>query len=98
MPIYEYQCKKCSQVTEAIQKFSDPPLTKCPQCGGRLNKMMSLNAFHLKGQGWYVTDYKGKNSSSAATGSEGGAETKDSSKKKTKDQAEKKPKAEKSDT
>ncbi len=63
MPIYEYECNKCHEVTEALQKVSDPELKKCPHCGGKVHKMMSLNAFHLKGQGWYVTDYAGKNSS-----------------------------------
>lgn len=68
MPIYEYQCRKCEATTEALQKFSDPPLKKCPHCGGKLEKMMSLGAFHLKGSGWYVTDYKGKNSSTTSEG------------------------------
>ncbi len=63
MPIYEYQCDQCDEVTEALQKFSDAPLAQCPHCGGRLHKLMSLNAFHLKGGGWYVSDYKGKNAS-----------------------------------
>ena len=67
MPIYEYECNSCDQITEALQKFSDQPLTVCPNCGGKLNKIMSLNAFQLKGSGWYVTDYKGKNSSTAKT-------------------------------
>ena len=60
MPIYEYQCHKCEQVTEAMQKFSDKPLTKCPACGGKLSKLMSMNSFQLKGGGWYVTDYAKK--------------------------------------
>ena len=62
MPIYEYQCTRCRQVTEALQNFSDPSLTECPHCNGRLKKLMSLNSFHLKGSGWYVTDYAGKKS------------------------------------
>lgn len=66
MPIYEYQCQKCETITEALQKFSDRPLKKCPHCGGPLSKVMSLGAFHLKGSGWYTTDYKGKNSSTLA--------------------------------
>ena len=70
MPLYEYECSECQQVTEALQKFSDRPLSKCPQCGGRLHKLMSRNAFHLKGAGWYVTDYHGKNSSTATSDSE----------------------------
>ena len=60
MPIYEYECIKCHQTTEALQKFSDPPLSSCPHCKGKLKKLMSLNSFHLKGSGWYVTDYAGK--------------------------------------
>jgi putative FmdB family regulatory protein len=70
MPIYEYECSKCCEVTEALQKISDPPLKKCPHCGGKLNKLMSLGSFHLKGDGWYVTDYKGKNSSTASNNNE----------------------------
>jgi putative FmdB family regulatory protein len=64
VPIYEYECVKCHQTTEALQKFSDSPLTDCPHCNGRLKKLMSLNSFHLKGSGWYVTDYAGKKPSS----------------------------------
>jgi putative FmdB family regulatory protein len=57
MPLYEYQCKKCGKVFEAMQKFSDEPLKKHEKCGGKLEKLMSAPAFHLKGSGWYVTDY-----------------------------------------
>jgi putative FmdB family regulatory protein len=61
MPIYEYQCAGgCGQVVERWQKFSDAPLTVCPQCGGSLEKLISSCAFHLKGSGWYVSDYGGK--------------------------------------
>ena len=60
MPIYEYECSKCGQVTEAWQKFSDAPLTECDKCHGRLKKIISQNNFHLKGSGWYVTDYASK--------------------------------------
>ena len=71
MPIYEYECVKCHQTTEALQKFSDPPLTDCPHCNGRLKKLMSLNSFHLKGSGWYVTDYAGKKPSTQVDKSSG---------------------------
>jgi putative FmdB family regulatory protein len=71
VPIYEYECVKCHQTTEAVQKFSDPPLTDCPHCHGRLKKLMSLNSFHLKGSGWYVTDYAGKKPSSQGDKSSG---------------------------
>ena len=60
MPIYEYQCEQCGAIEEALQKFSDKPLTKCGHCSGRLHKLISQSAFHLKGTGWYVTDYAGK--------------------------------------
>ena len=68
MPIYEYECAKCSKVEEIFQKLSDKPLTKCQHCGGKLHKLISHSSFHLKGTGWYVTDYanKSKTSSSAA--------------------------------
>jgi putative FmdB family regulatory protein len=59
MPIYEYQCAACGRVTEKWQKISEPPLTVCPACGGDLNKLISSCTFHLKGSGWYVTDYGG---------------------------------------
>ncbi len=59
MPIYEYQCKACGHQMDAIQKFSDPVLTDCPECGkAQLEKMISAPSFHLKGSGWYVTDFK----------------------------------------
>jgi putative FmdB family regulatory protein len=60
MPIYEYECLKCHSVEEVLQKFSDKPLTKCKHCSGKLHKLISHNSFHLKGTGWYVTDYAGK--------------------------------------
>ena len=90
MPIYEYECKKCHEVTEALQKVSDPELQQCPHCGGKVHKMISLNAFHLKGQGWYVTDYAGKNSSTRKTDSTGDA---DGAKAAPAEKAEKKPEA-----
>jgi putative FmdB family regulatory protein len=60
MPIYEYLCDSCGQPTEAMQKFSDAPLTDCERCGksGALRKQVSLSSFSLKGSGWYATDYK----------------------------------------
>ncbi len=60
MPIYEYQCEQCGKLDEVLQKFSDKPLTKCKHCSGKLHKLISQSAFHLKGSGWYVTDYAGK--------------------------------------
>ena len=60
MPIYEYECQKCGNQTEAWQKFSDPPLTKCELCNGKMKKIISQTTFQLKGTGWYVTDYASK--------------------------------------
>ena len=83
MPIYEYKCEKCGRVVEAFQKFSDDPLTSC-DCGGSLHKMISLNSFHLKGTGWYVTDYaKGKGNQSTAAGPSAGEDSKGDSAPKT---------------
>lgn len=66
MPIYEYECLKCGKTTEAMQKFSDPPLSECCHCKGEVRKLISMSTFHLKGSGWYVTDYSGKNQSTSA--------------------------------
>ncbi|HEY3579102.1 MAG TPA: FmdB family zinc ribbon protein [Pyrinomonadaceae bacterium] len=74
MPIYEYECRKCKAHTEAFQKVSDKPLTKCPKCGGRLEKRISAPAIQFKGSGWYVTDYAGKGK--ATKDSEASSETK----------------------
>ena len=60
MPIYEYQCDQCGRLEEVLQKFSDKPLTQCKHCSGKLHKLISQSAFHLKGTGWYVTDYAAK--------------------------------------
>ncbi len=60
MPIYEYQCTQCGKIEEAFQKISDAPLTTCKHCSGKLHKLISQSTFHLKGSGWYVTDYARK--------------------------------------
>lgn len=80
MPIYEYECQKCKSHTEAFQKLSDKPLTKCKKCGGKLEKVISAPAIQFKGSGWYVTDYANK----ATKGSKSESESK-SEKKKSKE-------------
>ncbi len=60
MPIYEYKCKKCGKEFEVFQHMSDPAVKSCRFCKGPVSKLMSLSSFHLKGSGWYVTDYGGK--------------------------------------
>ena len=80
MPIYEYRCGNCGHQQEFLQKLSDAPQTHCPQCGQEtLSKMVSAAGFHLKGSGWYATDFKGGGSKPAAK-AEGGSESKDGGK------------------
>ncbi|HEX3093785.1 MAG TPA: FmdB family zinc ribbon protein [Candidatus Angelobacter sp.] len=68
MPLYEYQCKKCKHKFEKIQKFSDRPIRKCPECGGPVEKIQHAPAVQFKGTGWYVTDYGGKGDKSKTDG------------------------------
>jgi putative FmdB family regulatory protein len=59
MPFYEYQCSACKHHTEVLQKISDAPLKKCPNCGKQtLQRLISAPVFRLKGGGWYETDFK----------------------------------------
>ncbi|PKN85619.1 MAG: hypothetical protein CVU51_08510 [Deltaproteobacteria bacterium HGW-Deltaproteobacteria-1] len=67
MPIYEYRCKKCGKQFEAFQGITEPDLKTCKFCKGKVQKMMSLSSFSLKGTGWYATDYAGKKTSTAKT-------------------------------
>ena len=57
MPLYEYQCDACGHRFERIQKFSDPPASECPSCGGAVKKLLSSPAIQFKGSGFYITDY-----------------------------------------
>jgi putative FmdB family regulatory protein len=83
MPIYEYECGACGERREFSQKFSDSPKRKCPPCGAlKLKRLISAAAFHLKGNGWYVTDFRDKDkkkgdakSSSKDGGKDGAAES-----------------------
>jgi putative FmdB family regulatory protein len=79
MPLYEYQCKKCGHVFEKIQKFSDKPVKKCPECGGSVEQTISAPAVQFKGSGWYVTDYAKKTHTPAASDS-GSKDSKESKK------------------
>jgi putative FmdB family regulatory protein len=80
MPLYEYECKKCHHRFEKIQKFSDKQVTKCPECGGPVEQLLSAPAVQFKGSGWYVTDYAKKGSSSTSSSSDGESGNKDSAK------------------
>lgn len=81
MPLYEYQCKKCKHKFEKIQKFSDPPIRKCPECGGPVEKVMHAPNVQFKGTGWYVTDYGGKGDKSEKSKPEGSSDKASSEKK-----------------
>jgi len=76
MPLYEYQCKKCGHRFEKIQKFSDKPIKKCPECGGLVEQTISAPAVQFKGSGWYVTDYAKKGSSSGSSSGDSGSKDK----------------------
>lgn len=60
MPIYEYQCKKCEETVEILQKVDEEPLQKCEKCGGSLSKLVTSSTFHLYGPGFHTTDNKRK--------------------------------------
>ncbi len=64
MPLYEYKCLKCGRLTEKIENVSGPHLKKCPQCGGKVEVLISASSIQFKGSGWYVTDYAAKKSGS----------------------------------
>lgn len=90
MPIYEYRCSSCGFQKEFLQKISDPLMTDCPECGKQtFSKMLTAAGFHLKGSGWYATDFRnsgarpaakadgaGKTESKAEAKSDGKTETK----------------------
>jgi putative FmdB family regulatory protein len=59
MPIYEYHCQRCG-IIEITQKITDKALSRCPKCKGKIKKLISHTSFHLKGTGWYATDYARK--------------------------------------
>jgi putative FmdB family regulatory protein len=90
MPIYEYECEACGHRLEALQKLSDAPLKKCPECGKpALHKLMSAAGFRLKGGGWYETDFKSGNKRNVhGEGDKPAAESKDKKEGKDKKAAE----------
>jgi putative FmdB family regulatory protein len=71
MPIYEYMCTGCGKHFEIFQKMGDEPLKVCRVCKGNLQKLISNCSFHLKGSGWYATDYRSSAESARGTGSTG---------------------------
>jgi putative FmdB family regulatory protein len=76
MPLYEYECEACRHRFERIQKFSDPPVEQCPNCEGKVRKLLSSPAIQFKGSGWYITDYAKKGGSESSTAKDPGSEKK----------------------
>ena len=97
MPIYEYTCQKCGHHLEVMQKMSDKPLTKCPECKGKLEKLFSQTSFQLKGSGWYVSDYAARGKTEKTEKSEKSEKADKSEKTDKADKTEKADKAEKAD-
>ena len=96
MPIYEFVCEQCGRLVERLQKLTDPPPDACPECGGKMAKIMSRNSFQLKGGGWYRDLYSSGGGKSASEG-----EKKADGEKKAggeKSDGEKKPSEKKGDT
>lgn len=69
MPLYAYRCTQCGHRFEKIQSFNSEPETKCPQCGGVLERPLTAPGLQFKGAGWYVTDYASKGGSRSESAS-----------------------------
>lgn len=82
MPTYEYACKSCGHRLEVVQKFTDDPLTECPECAGPLRKVFGNVGITFKGSGFYKTDSrsssKSSSSSTSSTSSDSGSSSSDS--------------------
>jgi putative FmdB family regulatory protein len=89
MPLYEYECKKCHHRFERIVKFSDPPMKKCPDCGGQVEQLISAPTVQFKGSGWYVTDYAKKSGAAAPSNGDSSAKSDSSSDSSSKDDSSK---------
>ncbi len=74
MPIYEFVCESCGRLEEHLQRLSDPPPAACPECQGKMAKIMSRNSFQLKGGGWYK-DLYGSTAKAGRPAAEGSATT-----------------------
>src|SRR3954462_11728705 len=83
VPIYDYRCDECGHRFSAVQSFSDGPLDKCPNCGKKPRRLISMPAIVFKGGGWYKTDSRGaapKESQDSGSGGGAAADTKSDSK------------------
>jgi putative FmdB family regulatory protein len=87
LPIYGYRCSACGHQFEILQRVSDEPLKVCPQCQGKLTKILYPAGVIFKGSGFYTTDYKGSGKSGSANGSGASAEAKSEPKSETKSES-----------
>jgi putative FmdB family regulatory protein len=78
MPTYQYRCTDCGHDLEAVQKFTDPALTECPNCGGSLRKVFNAVGVVFKGSGFYRTDSRSSNGDGNGAGASDKGERKDS--------------------
>ena len=85
MPVYEYRCKRCQKTFEVLQKISSEPLRTCLECGGPLEKLISVSSFQFKGSGWYITDYKNRSNGNGKEKKASGNGTNKKEETKTKD-------------
>jgi putative FmdB family regulatory protein len=69
VPTYQYACTACGHALEAVQSFSDEPLTVCPECDGKLRKLFSSVGIVFKGSGFYRNDSRGEKTSTAPAAS-----------------------------
>ncbi len=100
MPTYTYRCSNCGVSFDRIQKFTDKPLTRCPECKGKVNRVPQASAVVFKGSGWYINDSKGASKSSTVTSkkkNEGGDAKTEATPAKSTEKTEKTEKAAKSD-
>ncbi|MGW5672966.1 FmdB family zinc ribbon protein [Micromonospora sp. NPDC003776] len=79
MPTYQYACTACGHQLEAVQSFSDEPLTECPACEGRLRKLFNSVGIVFKGSGFYRTDSRSSGSDTATSGTSKPAKSESSS-------------------
>jgi putative FmdB family regulatory protein len=96
LPTYEYACTACGHRLDAVQKFSDEPLTVCPECGGALRKVYGAVGIVLKGSGFYKTD--SRVSTKAGNGDSKSSDSSSSSDAKSSDSSSKSDSASKSDS
>lgn len=80
MPTYAYRCTSCGVEFERFQKFTDKPLTRCPECRGKVNRVPQAAGIVFKGSGWYIKDSKSGSSTASGRKSDGKETTNESGK------------------